>query len=107
VSLKHVQKGRKRGHQARAGNTLDQRIDPDRDREFGRRRVSTDETFGMSLVSQAQDVLAPLAQLWRPTVVNCRRRHQAEAQMAVLEVVPGEEVPAPNPGWSCPVLVDR
>ena len=74
------------------GERLLRLVDPDRGRERRRARTPRDEALGMGGVRGGEHAGARLDPLLGQPVVDVVGREQAEADVAVLGVVPGEEV---------------
>ena len=68
-------------------------VDPDLLRRRERLRRFTDEAFGMSTVGCVENGAPPLDGFRRQTMMNHSRREKAQSGMAVLVVIPGEELP--------------
>jgi hypothetical protein len=72
----------------------DWRVDPDGRGRLLRTGFSLDETLRMSRVRRRESDLPRGENLVGAACVNGRRRQQPEAPMAMLLIVPGEEVAA-------------
>ena len=74
------------------------RIDPDRSGFERRLRWPVDEALGVQLECLIKDRLAGGVDFIGLPVVDLVGRHQADAEMMVVAVVPGEEMPAEGLG---------
>ena len=73
-------------------------IDPDLLRRGQRLGRLADEALGMSAVGGVENSTAPFNRFRSQTIMNNSRREKAQSGMAVLVVIPGEELLGEAPG---------